>query len=180
MTFDSINDASHLYFITAAICGWKHVLAESRYAEIVLGSLDWLRRANRMELYAFVLMASHVHMVVKPIDRTIGDLLQDFGSFTAHAILKQLRMVNREDLLGFFRLESRDPRHEHSIWQDMQAKNVYSKDFLRQKLDYIHNNACNKEWRLVEDRADYRLSSACYYDLGIVPVIGIDDVRKWL
>jgi hypothetical protein len=180
MTFDSINDSSNLYFITASICGWKHLFAEPQYAEIVLRSLEWLRHAKRMELFAFVILPSHLHVINKPIERTIVDLVQDFGSFTAHAVLKQLHKDEKEDLLEFFHLERRDPRHEHSIWQDIQAKNIFSRDFLRQKLEYIHNNPCNKVWRLVEDRADYRLSSACFYDRGIAPVIDIDDVRKWL
>jgi putative transposase len=180
MTFDSIPEKSHLYFITASIGGWKHLFADPRYTEIVLGSLDWLRRANRMELYAFIIMPSHLRMISKPIEQTIGDLVQDFGSFTAHSILNRLREDNKEDLLEFFRFERRDARHKHSIWQDIQAKNIFSKDFLRQKLEYIHNNPCAKEWRLVKDRADYRLSSASYYDRGIAPELEIADVRKWL
>jgi len=64
-----------------------------------------------------------------------------------------------------------------SIWEDIQAENIYSKDFLREKLEYIHNNPNSKKWELVEDRVDYRYSSACFYDLGKSPVIEVDDAR---
>jgi hypothetical protein len=50
MTFNSFHDASHLYFVTASICGWKHLFIEPAYASIVLNSLDWLHRENRMNL----------------------------------------------------------------------------------------------------------------------------------
>jgi REP element-mobilizing transposase RayT len=125
-------------------------------------------------------MPSHVHVIVKPSDRTIGELLQSFGSYTAHEILKKLQADNRSDLLQFFHQQTRDRRHQHNIWQDIQAKNIYSREFLIQKLEYILNNPLGKEWRLVEDRADYQYSSACFYDRGISPVIEVDDVRVWL
>lgn len=139
--------------------------------------MDWLRQQSRMALYAFVLMPSHVHMILLPKDCTIGRLLNDFGSYTAHEILRQLRSDQRDELLNFFHQSRRDPRHQHSIWQDIQAKNLYSQDVLQQKMEYIHNNPTAKEWFLVEDRADYKYSSACYYDRGERPVIELDDVR---
>jgi putative transposase len=180
MTFDSWNVPGHLYFITASICGWKHLFVETTCAEIVLASLTWLRKENRTKLYAFVFMPSHLHAILRPVDRPIGDLLQNFASFTAHAILNQLQSDHRQDLLEFFHEQRRDQRHEHSIWQDVQAKNIYSEKFFTQKLEYIHQNPVSKEWNSVKDRSDYKYSSACYYDNGQRPIIDIDDFRELL
>ena len=130
MTFDSWHVPDHFYFVTASICGWKHLFAETTYAEIVLDSLTWLRKEKRMELYAFVLMPSHLHAIVHPNNKTIGDLLQNFASFTAHAILHQLESDHRQDLIEFFHEQRRDQRHEHGIWQDVQAKNILAKSSL--------------------------------------------------
>jgi putative transposase len=180
MTFDSWHVPAHIYFVTASICGWKQLFVESAYAEIILNSLAWLRKEKRMTLYAFVLMPSHLHAVVMPVDRSIGDLLQEFASFTAHAILHQLRSDNRQELLKFFHEQRRDKRHEHGIWQDIQAKNIFSGKFLAQKMEYIHQNPVAKEWKFVQDRADYKYSSACFYDDDRKPIIEIDDVRELL
>ena len=46
-----------------------------------------------------------------------------------------------------------------------------------QKMEYTHNNPVDKQWHLVDDRADYLYSSACFYDRGVKPVIEVDDVR---
>jgi|SRR3990170_274275 len=180
MTFPSLHIPEHLYFVTATVCGSKHIFSEEPYAEIVLNSLSWLQDHNRMNLYAYVLMPSHLHTILKPIGLTIGQLLQNFGSFTAHDILKRLRHENQTDLLQFFHQHRRNVHQQHSIWQDIQAKNIYSREFLRQKLEYIHNNPIAKDWQLVKGRADYRYSSACYYDHGVIPIIPVDDVRDWL
>ena len=125
-------------------------------------------------------MPSHIHMILKPEDGTIGDVLRDFGSYTAHAILHELRRDKMHDLLLFFHEQRRDARHEHSIWQAIQAKNIYSHTFLSQKMDYIHSNPVSKKWKLVNDQAEYKYSSACFYDRGIIPIIPITDINEWL
>jgi len=178
MTFHSTHDDDHLYFLTAATCGWKPLFDEPAYAKIVLNSLEWLRSQERMALYAYTLMPTHLHALIKPVARTISNLIQTFGSFTAHAILKQLRSENRTDLLDFFHSIRRDPRHQHSIWQDIQAINIFSLEVLSQKVEYIHNNPIDGEWSLCADRADYEYSSACFYDRDENPIVLVDDVRE--
>lgn len=133
MTFSSFHDPNHLYFVTASICGWKHLFADQKYAQIVLDSLSWLQKARKILLFAFVIMPSHLHLILKPENKTIDEILQDFGSFTAHTILHQLRKDKRDDLLKLFHEQRRDTRHQHSIWQDIQAKNIYSHEFLSEK-----------------------------------------------
>jgi len=180
MTFSSIHDPTHLYFITASIVEWKNVFSLPEYAQIPLDSLAWFQQEKRISLFAFVLMPSHLHAIMKPEKDVIGQILQQFGSFTAHEILKKLRSKNRKDWLEIFNQHKRDQRHEHSIWQDIQAKNIYSMDFLWQKMEYIHQNPIAKDWKLATDRADYIYSSACYYDRGIKPIIEITDIHNWL
>lgn len=228
MTFRPFHQEGDLYFITASISGWKCLFHESQYADIILGSLDFLRESKRHYLYSFVVMPNHAHFINKPREGfTISDIIQNFGSFTAHQILKQLRKENRQDLLDYFQREaialqartlggaeavgmleevqmatafkgarcdlplthasshagiiSTCPRvrtgTRHKIWQDIQAKNIFSIEVLEQKMEYTHSNPCNKNWHLVKDRSDYKYSSACFYDKGIKPIIEIDDVR---
>jgi putative transposase len=180
MTFPSFHDPTHLYFITASIIGWKRQFIEHEYVKIPLNSLAWLQQQKRILLFAFVIMPSHLHVILKPENDLIGNIIQQFGSFTAHEVLKKLDEQDQIELLNLFQKNKRDPRHEHSIWQDIQAKNVYSMKFLRQKLEYIHQNPIAKDWKLVKDRADYPYSSAGYYDYGRKPIIEITDLDEWL
>jgi REP element-mobilizing transposase RayT len=180
VTFPSFHDATPLYFITASIIEWKHLFITPEYAIIPLHSRAWLQEQKRILLFAFVIMPSHLHAIIKPLSNSIGAVVQQFGSFTAHEMLKRLREGNQKDLLDLFQQKKRDPRHEHSVWQDIQAKNIYSMDFLQQKLEYIHQNPVAKDWKLVEDRADYLYSSAGYYDYGRKPIIEITDINQWL
>ena len=180
MTFSSFHDPSHLFFITASIIEWKHLFIIHEYALIPLNSLAWLQGQNRILVFAYVVMPSHLHAILKPVTGTIAEIIQQFGSFTSHEILKKLREQNQKDVLNVFQQKRRDRRHRHSIWQDIQAKNIYSMDFLQQKIEYIHQNPVAKDWKLVEDRADYIYSSAGHYDYGRKPVIEITDINEWL
>ena len=128
MTFKPQHFPEHLYFITGSLLGWRPLFARHAYTLIVLNSLDWHRRHRRLHLYSFVLMPTHFHAITQSIEgRTISDDLQSLGSFTAHAILQQLRVDNLTSELNFFAANREPDRTEqHQIWQPMQAKNIYT------------------------------------------------------
>jgi REP element-mobilizing transposase RayT len=182
MTFKPQHFPEHLYFTTGSLLGWRPLFARHEYAMLVLNSLDWHRLHKRFHLYAYAVMPTHFHVIVRPIaGHTISANLQSLGSFTAHAILQQLRTDNLTTELDFFAAQREPDRTEqHQIWQPMQAKNIYTPAFLREKFEYIHNNPVAKKWQLAERRAEYAYSSACFYDRGVEPVIAVDDVRQWL
>jgi hypothetical protein len=95
-------------------------------------------------------------------------------------VLKELTAQNQTELLQFFESHRRRQAKTYSIWQDIQAKNIITREFLAEKVEYIHNNPINKDWHLTNHRADYIYSSACFYDDDRKPIIDVDDVREWL
>jgi REP element-mobilizing transposase RayT len=177
VTFKSLHDPCHAYFVTATIDGWRPILASRGCAHVVTESLAWLRREGRIRLFAFVVMPSHVHALLRPVERRIGEVVRDFGSFTAHEIVRVLR-EDGEERVEPFRQPTSDGGYRHRIWRKIQAKNVFSQRFVLQKLEYIHNNPVRCDPPLAADRADYRFSSACFYDRGTTPMIEIDPLES--
>lgn len=180
MTFNSIHDPTHLYFVTASVVEWIPLFKYPEYTEIILDSLSWMQKEKRLLLFAFVIMPTHAHLLIKPENQSIGETNQQFGSFTAHEILKKAREDNKTEWLNTFEQGKRDPRHKHSIWQDIQAKNIFSMEVLEQKMEYIHQNPIAMDWKLAINRADYAYSSAGYYDYRRKPIIEITDINEWL
>jgi len=182
MTFKPLNDQSHLYFITATLLGWRPLFARPEFAWIILDSLDWHRQQCKFAMYAFVIMPTHFHIIIKPTENlAISENLQSLGSFTAHAIVKKLRDLKLQEDLEFFATQRQPDRTEQrQLWQPIQAKNIFSREFLIEKMEYIHNNPVAKKWSLAATRDAYEFSSAPFYDRGEIPVIEIDDVREWL
>ena len=69
----------------------------------------------------------------------------------------------------------------YSVWEsEYQAKNVYSPDFLRQKLEYIHENPVQSQWQLVKSPEEYVWSSARYYLAGARCLIPVSDANDLL
>lgn len=182
MNFRINNQPNNLYFVTSKISGGKKIFLDPECTWIILNSWKFLRKKGRIKLYSFTIMPNHVHFIMKPGKKwTALQICFDFEKFTAHEILGKLRKKKEEGLIKYFENKAKDTKdRKHKIWQDIQAKNIESEEFLIQKIEYIHSNANRKGWNLVKDRADYQYSSACYYDKGIEPIIEIDDLNDIL
>ena len=53
---------------------------------------------------------------------------------------------------------------KHKVFEDsFDAKPIYHRNFLLQKINYIHLNCARGKWKLVEHWEDYEHSSARFY-----------------
>ena len=65
------------------------------------------------------------------------------------------------------------------VWHDgYDAREVFSPEFLEQKLNYLHHNPCQEHWNLAALPEDYPWSSARYYLSDEPSIIPVDDVRE--
>lgn len=60
-----------IYFFTATILNWNHLLAEDKYKNIILESLLHLHTKRNVKIYAFVIMPNHIHLIWK-IEGVVG------------------------------------------------------------------------------------------------------------
>lgn len=106
----------------------------------------------------------------------VSDFLRDFKSYVGKQVVERLRAAGALELLERFRSPSRPKRRRDPTYRVLQPDNddraVYSERFLRQKLEYIHNNP----WKdgLVERTVDYPWSSCRAYMTGEPYPIAID------
>lgn len=147
-----------------------------------LNSLGWFRKNEIWKLYAFCLMPSHLHILVQLLSQDpIENIMGRFHSFTGHKIADQLEQLSDQHFIPTFQEAAfRKGDRELLIWEDSLAKCIETEHVLLETIEYIHNNPVNKNLHLVDDRADYRYSSACYYDRGQPPLIEIDDYQELL
>ena len=70
---------------------------------------------------------------------------------------------------------------KHKVFEiSFDAKEIYSLDFLHQKIDYIHYNPVNGKWNLCTEFTDYEHSSAAFYELErLHPFANITDYRDY-
>ena len=58
------HDNSQLYFVSFATVNWVDVFIRNEYKEVLLDSLRFCQLKKDLELYAWCMMTSHVHLII--------------------------------------------------------------------------------------------------------------------
>ena len=168
-----ILDQNGLNFLTCTVVDWIDLFTRKELADIILDSLQFCQKEKGLIIYGYVLMPSHLHLIVSTEDpKGLSSIIQAFKSFTAKAILKNLQdktkpESRREWLLRHFSFAARKNKSnsQYQVWQhDNHPIYLYAPKVIRQKLLYIHNNPVVD--KIVLNPEDYRRSSASNYATG--------------
>ncbi len=176
-------DPAHLYFITTRAVQRAHVFRRDVIRRILVDSLNTGRILEQYELFIFVIMPNHVHVIVRCLkDYAPCDVVREFKKATSNLILRQYEAEDNKEVLAFFASAVKaGQKQEHAVWEDeYQAKDVFSPDFLREKIEYIHNNPLQPHWRLAKLPEEYVWSSARFYLAGGRALIPLSDARELL
>lgn len=157
-------DKGQIYFWTATINGWKHLLKQDEYKDVIIDSWQYLTDLNKIDLFAFLIMPNHLHAIWRINECNGKESTQgSFMKFTAHNFQQILQQESKK-LLYPFRVNACNKQHE--FWKrDSLAVPIFNKRTALQKLRYIHNNPLAKHWQLAKDPCAYKYSSARYYEL---------------
>ena len=158
----SYMELGSMYFWTATINNWNQLLKDDEYKEIIVGSLRYLSAANKIDVFAFVIMPNHVHLLWRA--KVLNGKETPQGSFlkyTAHEFKKLIKIKSPESLTLYAVQKS---NKSYEFWQrDPMATKLYSPEVAYQKMDYTHYNPCTERWKLASDPCDYLYSTARFY-----------------
>ena len=170
---------SELYFVTTTVVDWVDIFTRPKYKHIVIDSLAYCQQNKGLKIYAWVLMSNHLHMIVSVEgDYAIADVMRDFKKYTSKQVMAELQNdlqeSRREWMLDRFSFAAANDSKAtcYKLWQDgYHPELLYTEEFYRQKLDYIHNNPVVQE--IVAHPEDYLYSSARDYagDKGLIRVM---------
>ena len=157
-----------IHFVTFAVAEWVDVFTRREYKDILIDSLKYCQKEKGLVLYAWCIMSNHVHLAAAAKCNDLSDILRDLKKFTAKQIIKAIEESKTESrkewmLAVFKKAGAQNSRNtENQFWrQDNQPKEMYSSNFIKQKLDYIHNNPV--EEGVVDKAEEYIYSSARDY-----------------
>lgn len=150
----------HPDYITITCLEWKHLLADDAFKDILLDSLRFLTKADRINVFAFVIMSNHLHMIWQMQgEHKRDDVQRDFLKYTGQQILKHLRKGQSQWLKELF-VGAKDRKYQ--VWESNALSiPLYSEQFFFQKLEYIHNNPVRAG--LCRYAEEYKYSSASFY-----------------
>ena len=172
----SYIQTGELFFWTATINQWQRLLYKEAYKEVIISSLTYLSSQHKIEVFAFVIMPNHIHLIWR-INESNGKETPQASllKYTAHQFKKMIKEEAGD--LAAYRVHAVNKQYE--FWQrDSLAVSLYTKAVAMQKLDYIHYNPVADHWRLAADPCAYKYSSARYYEMNEKEFSFLRDLRK--
>jgi len=136
-----------LYYITLTVVGWMDVFTRKEYVNIIFDSIRYCQANKGLELFAYVVMPNHLHLICQTGERSLNDVLRDMKSYTAKAIVDAIaansQESRREWLLHLFEYYGRgnSQNKNFQFWQHgSHPIELYTQEVIVQKLRYLHNN----------------------------------------
>ena len=145
--------------------------------ELLVDSLARAVASHRFDLYAYVLMPEHVHIVVRPqhIKSSIANLLQAIKrpmSFRAREMLE----ASGHPIAALLRVEIASDRSHFQFWQRGPGfdSNLRSWDSVNDAVRYIHMNPVRRG--LVDRPENYEWSSCRQWEFPD-EAVGVNAIR---
>ena len=136
-----------LYFVSFATVYWIDVFTRDLYCFALVESLDFCRKNKGMEIYAWCIMPSHIHLVFRAKENNPGDLLRDLKTFTSKKIQKMISenpQESRKDWMLWMmqRAGSKNSNvKDRQFWQQHNKPiELWSPAVIDQKVEYVHMN----------------------------------------
>lgn len=171
-----------MFYLTFQIVGWVDLFTRRVYRDIAIESLKYCQQFKGLNLYAYVIMSNHIHLLAQSKTGDLSGIIRDFKNYTSTKFLEVLNdsVESRRDWMKIvFEYHGKyKNKQTNQIWtHENHAEHIYSDKFIKQKINYIHENPIRSG--IVEKPEDYLYSSARNYaDLdSLLDVIRIDYKR---
>jgi putative transposase len=144
----AIRDQQSIYSVTFTVVNWIDIFIRDQYKEILVSSIKYCQANKHLQVHAYCIMTSHVHLIVSVSDGELSDVIRDFKSYTSREVRKSLEdktniESRREWLIWMFERAGKNNirNHDFQFWQQHNHPiELSTNKMIDQRLDYIHNN----------------------------------------
>ncbi len=175
------SDNSKLYFVSFSVTNWIDLFIRNEYKEILLESIRYCQNKKDMELYAWCIMTSHVHLIIGSKGNPLSNIMRDLKrhtSETLHTVIRNNNAESRKEWMLWMMERAANKKANDSkfqLWQpESHPVELTTAKIAHQKLDYIHYNPV--EAGFVNNPEDWKYSSAADYNgsRGLLEIIQLE------
>ena len=174
-----IQEQDGAYYLTFQIVGWVDLFTRKEYRDVVIDSLKFCQKNKGLNLFAYVIMSNHIHLLVQSQNGNLSGFIRDFKSYTSKRFLEIMQSGKEsrsEWLRVVFEYHGKlKSKQTFQLWtHENHAEHIYSQKFIEQKVHYIHHNPVRSG--IVVNPEDYLYSSARNYSGldSVIDVITVD------
>jgi putative transposase len=145
-----IRDQQKLYFVTFSVIDWIDLFIRNEYRQILIESIIYCQKNKGLEVYAYCIMTSHVHMIVGSNGSyPLEGIIRDMKSFTSRALRNTLENPNRvhesrrEWMLKRMYTAGihNSSNNDFQLWQHhYHPVEMVTNEMIDDRLAYIHLN----------------------------------------
>lgn len=165
------TDNSRLYFVSFAITNWIDLFIRCEYRAVLLNSLQYCQLNKDMELYAWCIMTSHVHLIIGTKGNPLSNIMRDLKRHSSETLHKEIKKhpteSRREWMLWMMERAAKKSANsaKFQLWQpESHPVELVNNHMAHQKLAYIHYNPVEAGFVVKEE--DWKYSSAADYNGG--------------
>jgi putative transposase len=136
-----------IYYVTLTVVGWIDVFSRKEHVYEIFENLKYCQEKKGLQLYAYVVMTNHIHLICSRECGTVNELLRDFKSYTSKRLVKMIDFSMEESrqewLMHMFRFFGRgnSANEEFQFWQNgNHGIELNNPEILQQKIKYLHMN----------------------------------------
>ena len=89
-----IKDQQALHYLTIQVVDWIDVFTRQKYRDIILDSLRYCQKNKGLQVFGYVIMSNHIHIIANSPEGLLSDTLRDFKKFTARNIIENIQDSN--------------------------------------------------------------------------------------
>ena len=163
-----IENQNNIHFLTFTVIDWVDLFTRKEYCYTVVNSLNYCIKEKHLEVFAYVIMSSHVHIICRVGEpHNLSEVIRDFKKFTSKQFIKVMDEISesrKEWLLNKFGFEAQriGRATNYKVWKDdNHAIEIGDYIDIEQKVNYIHQNPVKA--MIVENAEEYIFSSAGDY-----------------
>ena len=86
-----IRNSEGIYFISFSVVYWIDVFIRNEYKNIFIESLKYCQENKGLRVHAWVIMTSHVHLIVSTEKDKLEGIIRDFKSFTSRKLKEAIK-----------------------------------------------------------------------------------------
>jgi putative transposase len=169
------NDAGHAHALTFSCFRRQKFLASPRSCQWLVDAIDLARRKHEFDLWAYVMMPEHVHLVVCPRrdEYDVSRFLSTLKLSVTRKALAFMRLEAPASLSLMLDVQPNGQRH-YRFWQRGGGfdRNLWSDKAIVAEIDYVHANPVRRG--LCERPEDWAWSSSADYSLTRSGPLSID------
>lgn len=160
-----LNEPGHAHALTFSCFQRRPFLSRDRSCQWLLDAIDRARDTHHFDLWAYVVMPEHVHILLCPREReySISSILNSIKKSVSN---RAIRFVSQHAPGFLAQMEDRqhDGSVSHRFWQRGGGydRNLFEPRYIWQMIEYIHANPCRRG--LCIRSIDWRWSSALEWE----------------